>query len=420
MRKKTDTRKTDRKPVLGFLSAHGGYGGTEEYLDKLMRRAAQEGYRVVFFHPADSPRSWVERVGRHAETVRYTGANGSPDADPPAGGHAHRSPLQAARRFHRAMTPWQVRFVLGFCQQVMRMRRVFRKRPVDALHFSDLGADPPIMAARMAGIPRLSGALNCIPGTGGKRDTHAFRLLERLCLSRLDAITAVSQAGLDLWKARVPLNQRKARVVHNGTEIPRLSGVEQTAAEVRAELGIPGSAKIVGVSATLAERKGHRCLLRAFARALPRAEKARLVLAGDGPRRAALERQARRLGIEREVHFLGHRNDVARIVQAYDVVALTSVAIESLPFSVLEGMSYGKPALVTAVGGMPELVQDGVSGFVVPPRDTAAMADAMGRLLGDGRLAGRMGRAARRRVEQEFSADRMARETLAVMLAGTP
>jgi glycosyltransferase involved in cell wall biosynthesis len=176
-------------------------------------------------------------------------------------------------------------------------------------------------------------------------------------------------------------------------------------------LDVPPEALIIGVSAALVPIKGHAYLLEAFAAALEDLPDCVLVLAGDGPCRPDLERQARRLGIADRVWFLGHRTDIERVVQAYDVIALASVT-ESLPFSLLEGMAYGKPALATAVGGVPELVEDGVNGRLVPPRDVKALSEAMVDILSDVDRLGTMGRAARQRVQDEFNAERMVRDTM--------
>jgi glycosyltransferase involved in cell wall biosynthesis len=231
----------------------------------------------------------------------------------------------------------------------------------------------------------------------------------------VDDVAAVSGSGKKQWVQHTHVNPSKVRVIHNSTEIPSLEGLETTSREVREELGIPPDATVVGVSAALVPIKGHAYLLAAFAAALGALPNCVLVLAGDGPRRTDLEQQAHRLGIADRVWFLGHRTDIQRVVQAYDVVALASVT-ESLPFSLLEGMAYERPALATAVGGVPELVEDGVNGRLVPPRDVDALSEALIDLLGDMERLERMGKAARRRVQSEFNAGRMVRETMDMVL----
>ncbi|MCK4374371.1 MAG: hypothetical protein KAX19_03545, partial [Candidatus Brocadiae bacterium] len=153
---------------IGFFAPYERYGGTEEYLDKLMRPVADMGYRVVFFYRQELRRDWIEKVGRYAETVAYDSAwHGGRSKGAQQRGGGARGPLwESARRLHRRFVPRSGRFVVGFAREALRMRRVFMKWPVDVLHFSDLGADPQILAARLACIPRLTGALNCLPRSG--------------------------------------------------------------------------------------------------------------------------------------------------------------------------------------------------------------------------------------------------------------
>jgi len=402
------------RPRLGFLCSYGGYGGTEEYLNKLVLGAARQGYDVTFFRHRDSPEDWVRALGRHVTVASYNGrphCAGEARAERTGGGV-----LRGLRRLHRRYTPKIIRFLLGFFREVQRTRRAFVEHPVDVLHFSDLGADPQIVAARLAGVGRVTGALNCVPNETGVRRTWPLRGLEALCLGCVDGIAAVSRCGRDLWLKRTRISPAKLRVIHNCTELPDLHGADTSRGAVRDELGIPREAVVVGVSATLAPRKGHAYLLDAFPRVLAEVPGAWLALAGDGPSREDLEAQADRLSIAHRVSFLGHRTDMERVVQAYDVVALASIAIESLPFAMLEGMSWAKPAVGTMVGGMPELIENGVSGYVVPSRDADALAGALIELLSDPERRSRMGAAARRRIEDHFNAEQMVRDTLDMML----
>lgn len=408
-----------RKPTIGLFAAYGGgYGGTEEYLNKLVRPSAETGGDVVFFHAGNAPGEWVERVRPYARTVAYS--NEAParlvpaEARAEAGGNGNGS-----GGLPRALLPSSLRLFLGFARETGRLRRILRQHPVDVLHFNDLGPDPQIVAARLAGIPRITGVLNCLPSSDPRRSTWAHRILEALCFSCLDEIAAVSATGKSAWAQRTRLYHDDIPIIYNSTEIPALDGIAETSAAVRAELGVPVDARIVGVTARFDPRKGHAYLLDAFPAVLKAVPSAWLLLVGYGPIREELEGQARRLGVAERVRFLGHRPDAKRIAQAYDVVALTSTAIESLPFALLEGMAYGKPGVGTAVGGMPELIEEGVSGLIVPPRDSAAIADALIQLLGDPAKAARMGAAARERVRARFNADRMVQETLSMML-GTP
>ena len=132
---------------------------------------------------------------------------------------------------------------------------------------------------------------------------------------------------------------------------------------------------------------------------------AKFLIVGDGVTRAQLESLCADLQITPNVHFTGARHDVARLLTAIDVFALTSTT-EAFPISLLEAMACGRPTVCTAVGGVPELLTDGETGYLVPPKDPQQLATRLVSLLSNPETARRMGRAGRQRVEAEFSLDR--------------
>lgn len=154
--------------------------------------------------------------------------------------------------------------------------------------------------------------------------------------------------------------------------------------------------------------KGHEFLLVACAR--ERTRPYRLILVGDGPMRRALEAQAAALGIVDRVSFAGAQEDVRPFLARADCVALASTE-EGMPGSILEAMAMARPVVATAVGGVPEAVIDGVTGYLVPSGDVGALAAAISAVLADPAKSERMGRAARERVEKEFRVELMIRKT---------
>jgi glycosyltransferase involved in cell wall biosynthesis len=166
---------------------------------------------------------------------------------------------------------------------------------------------------------------------------------------------------------------------------------------------------VVLTPARLHPQKGHTYLVSAAA-ATPGAT---FVFAGDGPLRGSLEAQAAELGVADRCLFLGERTDMPDLLAASDLVVLPSL-YEGLPVSVLEAMAAERPVVATAIGGTDEAIVSEESGLLVPPRDPAALAVAIGRLQGDPALARRLASAGRARVEREFSADRTAREVMRI------
>ena len=165
---------------------------------------------------------------------------------------------------------------------------------------------------------------------------------------------------------------------------------------VRAELGIPGDAPVVGNIANFKPAKDHVTLLRAATKVREVLPDVRFLLVGQGSLEPETRRLAAKLGLHRTVVFAGFRSDAQRLAAAFDVFTLAST-YEGLPIALVEAMALGRPAVVTRVGGTPELVTDGVQGLLVPPRDPVALADGLLRLLGDPELRARMGAAGRAR-----------------------
>jgi glycosyltransferase involved in cell wall biosynthesis len=180
------------------------------------------------------------------------------------------------------------------------------------------------------------------------------------------------------------------------------------------DLGVPPSVAVVGNVAALTGHKDHATLVEAMALLRPRAPGARLVIAGEGELRPALEALVRQRGLADRVVFAGFRHDLDRIMPAFSVFCLSS-HLEGLGTSVLDAMAFGLPVVATAAGGIPEAVEDGVNGRVVPPRDPAALADALAEIVGDEDRRRALGDAGRRRFLERFTADRMVEETLRVL-----
>jgi len=195
----------------------------------------------------------------------------------------------------------------------------------------------------------------------------------------------------------------KIRIIHNGVD-PALFDVNAGPAAL-AEFGFPQGDPVVGILGWLRPEKDHATFLRAARIVIDEMPRVRFLVIGDGERRPQLEALCSELRITPNVHFAGARGDVARMLCAIDVFALTSTT-ECLPMALLEAMACARPAVCTAVGGVTEVVKDGETGYLVPPKDPARLAARLVRLLSDPQTARRMGRAGRHRVEAEFGLDR--------------
>ena len=231
-------------------------------------------------------------------------------------------------------------------------------------------------------------------------------LLRRLT-PRMDHLIAVSRAIVrkleDEGRVGAPIS-----LIYNGVDLARYS--EQSACPtLLSEYGIPAGAPIVGVVARLEPEKGHPTLLDAWPVVLDTVPNAHLLVVGEGSQRELLEAQATSLGLPgTSVTFTGRRDDVPAVTAALDVAALPSYR-EAQGLSILEAMALSRPVVASAVGGIPEMIDDGRTGLLVPPRDPGALAFAITRLLTDQLFAEKIGRAGHHLVHERFCVEQMVR-----------
>jgi glycosyltransferase involved in cell wall biosynthesis len=233
---------------------------------------------------------------------------------------------------------------------------------------------------------------------------------------KLFEMVAVSQAVLSDFRDATGLKDG-GRVVLNGRPLERFRAPLPPAerARRRAGLGVADGTALLLCAATLQPSKDHPTLLRAMAELAKGGRPFVLLLAGDGPDRAALEEQARTLRLGERVRFLGRRDDVPDLMKAADLYVMTSVR-EGLPGSVVEAQASGLPCVATRCGGPEEVVADGVTGVVVPVGDAAAVANVVAALLADEGKRARMSAAARANALR-FDIGRMVDEWVALYRA---
>ena len=199
-------------------------------------------------------------------------------------------------------------------------------------------------------------------------------------------------------------------VVHDGVNIGVID--KQEPVDARATFWLPHGAPIIGNIAALAPHKGQRHLVAAAARVVRDVPDARFLIVGEGELQETLEKQIKTLALERHVMLTGFRPDAIGLMKSMDLVAMSSVT-EGLGSAVLEAMACGRAIVSTRAGGLPEVVADGETGLLVPPHDEPALAAALVTLLRDAARRNAMGAAGRARVVDEFSVERMVRDTVA-------
>jgi glycosyltransferase involved in cell wall biosynthesis len=287
---------------------------------------------------------------------------------------------------------------------VLRVRRHLAATRPDVVHthlgYADLLG---CTAARSLGIPAVA-TLHVMRWGAGRRDATRERIMA-LARARCAArVVAVSEAGRRAYLARGWDRPGHVVTVHNGVVATPRPGA---GAAVRAELGLAADDVVVATLSVLRAGKGHDVAADAVARLRARFPRLRLLVVGDGPARADVQRLLEPLGDG--AVLAGHRDDVMAVLDAVDVL-VHPTSVDAFPTALLEAMAAGVPVVATAVGGIPEIVEDGRSGALLPaPPDGARLARALAPLLCDRAARAAMGAAGRERFAAEFSAETWAR-----------
>ena len=339
-------------------------GGAERQM-ALLVRSLPDGYQVRVFSLGDGP---------YAEVLRESGA--VLRVDP----RRWRFDVSPALRLWREMFQW---------------------RP-DVVHsWGWMSSATCIVACRLLGIPLIDGTITS--GRPPVRWTRANRVL----VSRADAVISISHAGLDAYG----LQRRGAFVVHGGFDVARVP--QGCFRPVRA----PGAMAEVIMVARMFREKDFDVLIDAAEAMHREGRRIRFTLMGWGPERERLTARCRELADAGVVRIMDSGLDVMPLLVTADIgVLLTDsrYAEEGLSNSIMEYMACGLPVVCTDSGGNREIVEDGSSGLLVPPRDSAAVVDALGLLLKEPGLARQLGEAGRERLRTEFSVEAMVEKTIAV------
>ncbi|MBS1839368.1 MAG: glycosyltransferase family 4 protein [Acidobacteria bacterium] len=227
-----------------------------------------------------------------------------------------------------------------------------------------------------------------------------------LATSRILAISRfVEQSLVDSG-----ISAEKIEVVYEGVEVPARVA-EHDRASARQRWGTRNEDLLIGCVGYLLPEKGQEHLVKAFREVHERFPKARLLLAGDGPCRKTLELLARSLGIQDAIVFAGFVEDIKQVYAALDIFAFPSLA-EPLGTSLLAAMAWGLPVVAVASGGVPEYVEDDVTGLLVAQAEPKLLSEALLRMFGEKSLRDRLGEQARRKIEEKLSASRMVDNTI--------
>jgi glycosyltransferase involved in cell wall biosynthesis len=365
-----------RKLTVAHVMPWSGMGGVEIATLRLVEATRDQVRHVAFcLHDAVALQDSFQKLG--IETVIYT---------PPAPSLRHG---------------------LKYYKESRVVARQFRQAGVDIVHFSDEKAAYHNSLAALLGRTRMACHLRVsYPHLGWR---------ERLCLMPVQSFIFVSKEAMQSFAISLPAT--KARVIYDAVEVPTADMTESNAT-VRRELGVPDGCVVVGTVARVSPQKDYFTLADAATEILAKHPKTRFLVVGDNSlvdlnrsHYGEVVKKLEELGIADRFIFTGHRTDVPRLIAAMDICVLCTHR-EGFPLSILETMAMRKPVVATAVGGIPEIVKPGVTGYLHQHGNNKELADAIMCLIEDPAKINQIGLAACEHVRLNYSRQKFSNEVL--------
>lgn len=391
---------------IGVFTSVKGMGGSEVAVADVIEGVLAAGGRVTCWAPPAAAirsilanRGLGERVTLFDWPSRLAVVSES-SITPPTG------QVGQTRAAYRKYAPEWVRTLTGFFREATEFRDELRRVQPDLVFLNVNASEGAVLGARAALGRRV---VSCYHLSVGPTRLNLFARVadwakKVLSMWASPSVVHVSEAVRNQWCRLCFYPRSWTRVIHNGVEAV---AVDQSPAAVRAGLGVREDEFLVCVPGRLHPMKGHAHLVDALALAPTAFDRCQVLICGDGAERQRLEDRVSAAGLGHVVRFLGWRADLPRLLAASDCTLLPSVESENLSVAVLESLMAGIPAIVTQVGGMAEAVRDGVTGYVVPPADPAALHRALLRCLAEPDAVSQLGRNAQADARERFTRQRM-------------
>jgi glycosyltransferase involved in cell wall biosynthesis len=247
-----------------------------------------------------------------------------------------------------------------------------------------------------------------------------YRFFDWFSERYVDRFIAVSEVLRETLLSSYRIQPDKVIKIYNGIELseysPNGKAVSRQPSEVRREFGLAKNVLVIGAIGRMVWQKGFKYFIEAVPEIVLVVPEAMFLFVGDGPLRDELEVKSEKLKVADRLIFTGFRTDIKEILSTIDLLVVPSL-LEGFPMITLEAMAMAKPIIATNIDGITEQITDGVDGILVPPKDPSALAKAVITILNDNELAKTMGLAAREKVEQEFSVEKIVAETEKVYLS---
>ena len=274
-----------------------------------------------------------------------------------------------------------------------------RKNQIDLIHTHGYKADiVGLSVGRLAHVPvvcHVHGFVERYPRT---KVYNSFTLL---LAPFFDRVVACSDS-LARTISQSSVKKKKLVAIRNCISIERCKVDMEEKERAKRDLGLEKGDRMIANLARIDPEKGHIYILRAAREVLAKFNKVKFVIVGDGRLMGKLEYFAQKMGIAENVIFTGYRKDAQAILSFATVVVFPSLK-EGFPLAMLEGMAHGKPVVASAVDGIPEVIENGVNGFLISPANHKDLAGALGKLLSDAELSSKMGERARKTIEDNYT-----------------
>jgi len=360
---------SDSRIKLLHVVGRFGVGGSERQQTELIKRLPAERYEQII--------AGMQNHGHFLEEIRERGVE-------------------------VVNFPFNSLYNRNALRQYRSLARLIKERGIQLIHCHDFYSN--IFGAIAAKLARRK-TLITSRRYMGLVFSPAQRLVQRLAYSFSAAIISNSEAVARLMVRKELVPRRKIHCIYNGIDTDRFRPLPPSA-QLAESLGLLNGAPVVGTVARLHPRKGQETLIRAAATIHGKHPDVRFLIVGDGPARNDLEGLAQELGVADVVVFAGERGNVPELLALMRISVLASLT-ESFPNAVLEAMACALPVVATNVGGVPELVTDGETGYLVPAENPDALADRIFKILDNPGLASGMGNLARKRAVEKFSCDKL-------------
>ena len=303
-------------------------------------------------------------------------------------------------------------------KEIRRIKAIIQNNMIDLVHSQGARADFfARIAGRLAGTPHIICTV-AMPVEGfdvGLLQKKIYRFMDQLTERYVERFIVVSDSLKQMLMERRGIPVHQVVRIYNGIELSQYHP-DAGYGNLRKEWGIPQDVPLIGAIGRMVWQKGLQYFVEAIPEIVRVVPEAIFWVVGDGPLRERLEALSEELRVRDNVIFTGFRSDIREILSAVDLIVVPSLS-EGFPMITLEAMAMAKPIVATNIGGITEQIRDGVEGILVPPKNPSALAKAAIRVLNDRKLAITIGLSARKRVEQEFSVEKMVAETEKVYMS---